>query len=124
MNARTRTAYSLRPISYSEVSSIVEPRMERQTLMGIPTNYFVVLLAFLILIASSLFWVWVRVEHIKTAYHINDLQNSLVKLDEEQRLLEVERSSLRRPERLRRLAHEQFQMKAPTPNQLMLISSL
>tara|TARA_B100000683_G_scaffold255823_1_gene275766 strand:- start:1184 stop:1480 length:297 start_codon:yes stop_codon:yes gene_type:complete len=98
--------------------------MEQESLLGIPKNYFVILLAFLILIASSLFWVWVRVEHIKTAYHINDLQNSLVKLDEEQRLLEVERSSLRRPERLRQLAYEQFQMKAPTPNQLMLISSL
>lgn len=124
MNVRTRTTYSLRPIAYAESSSIVEPHRGEETFFGVPMNYFVVLVAFMILIASSLFWVWVRVEHIKTAYHINDLQNKLVQLDEERRLLEVERSSLRRPERLRQLAKHQFKMKAPAPDQLLLISSL
>ena len=76
-------------------------------------------LSFLLLIASGLFWVWVRVEHIKTAYHINDLQNQLMQLDETERLLEVERASLRRPDRLRRMAKKQFQMHAPRVKQVI-----
>ena len=60
-----------------------------------------------------------RVEHIKTAYHINDLQNQLIQLDEAERLLEVERASLRRPDRLRRMAKTQFKMHAPRVKQVI-----
>ena len=122
MNTRIKSTYSLRPIAYAESPSLIESRPQLQTLFGVPKNYFVILLAFMILIASSLFWVWVRVEHIKSAYHINDLQNKLVQLDEEQRLLEVERSSLRRPDRLRRLAKERFQMNAPRSEQVLRLN--
>ena len=124
MNARTKTAYSLRPMGYSEGTSIIEARYEPTAILGVPMNYFAVLLSFLLLIASGLFWVWVRVEHIKTAYHINDLQNQLIQLDENERLLEVERASLRRPDRLRRMAKKQFKMHAPRLEQVVKLESL
>ena len=119
MNARTKTAYSLRPMGYSEGTSIIEARYEPATILGVPMNFYAIVLSFLLLIASGLFWVWVRVEHIKTAYHINDLQNQLMQLDETERLLEVERASLRRPDRLRRMAKKQFQMHAPRVKQVI-----
>lgn len=65
------------------------------------------------------FLVWLKIEQVQAGYSIFALQMRLVELRQEQSALEVERSALKRPERLSRLAHTELGLYPVRPEQIL-----
>lgn len=63
--------------------------------------------------------VWVSYLRNSTAREAYDAQQRIVTLSEEIQELKIESASLMRPERLRRIAHEELGMRAPDSGQVI-----
>jgi len=77
------------------------------------------ILIFVLLVAVSLAQVWVAFLRVDLARQRHDIQLDIQTENKKIDKLSLEYASLTRPERLRKLAHEQLGMQAPTPEQLI-----
>ena len=74
--------------------------------------------------ASVLVLVWVKMTQVQAGYAIHQHHQELLQLKRERSALEVEVSSLRRPERLSRIGHRVFGLRPPAPGQVVKIDDL
>ncbi len=65
------------------------------------------------------FLVWLKIEQVQAGYSIFALQMRLLELRQEQSALQVERTALRRPERLSRLAQQKLGLFPVRPDQVI-----
>lgn len=68
--------------------------------------------------ASAVFLVWVRVTTVQLGYELAKTQAALQALEEQNRVISTQVSSLKSPERLRELAKERFRLSSPTAEQV------
>ncbi len=72
-----------------------------------------------LIIASLVFLVWAKMTQVQTGYKIHALQVELMELRYERNALLVELSSLSRPDRLEKIAKQDFGMAFPLPSQVI-----
>lgn len=78
----------------------------------------VLIVSFVALVAAGLAHVGLRMKVVRLGYEISELSRERRVLDEEHRRLQLERSMLRDPARIERLAREKLGMRRPEPAQL------
>lgn len=79
-------------------------------------------LATMALLLPLLFLVGVRVAQLQAAYSIAKLETQRVELDQERRVLELEISVLKRPDRIERLAETKLGLNPPSEAQFLRLS--
>lgn len=82
------------------------------------------LVAIVLPFAAAVFaYTWVHEQGLEAGYRIEALEQRLEDLLQEERLLELEATRLRRPERLSALALEKLGMAPPTLDQMIFLNS-
>lgn len=114
---------SLRPRSGSYTKRSLPPQTASRVPDGLVSLLATVVAAALIT-ASVVMLVWVKMTQVQAAYAIHQQQQQLVELKRERSALEVEVSSLRRPERLARVGAQHFGLYAPAPGQVITLGDL
>jgi cell division protein FtsL len=74
-----------------------------------------------ILLATSLFFVWSRLQVINLQYDISSLESRLRNLNQESRRLQLEAASLRNPGRIELVARRDLGLHHPTPDQVLTV---
>lgn len=87
----------------------------------IPVLLLASIVSVALVMSSVLFLVWVRMAEIQAGYAVYQLQGEKVRLRQTKSALEVEIASLRRPDRLHRLAAK-YGLQAPRAEQILHIS--
>ena len=78
----------------------------------------ILVVSFVALVTAGLAHVGLRMKVVRLGYDISELSRERRALDEEHRRLQLERSLLRDPARIERLAREKLGMRRPDPAQL------
>ena len=73
------------------------------------------------LIATSLFYVWCRVEAVRVGYDHSRAAVSLQELQKQNEELRGEVARLKSPERIERLAREHLELSYPAPEQIHIL---
>ncbi len=80
------------------------------------------LLAFIATICViALFFVWSRLQVIHLEYDISSLEERLRGVQQQSQRLRLEAASLRNPSRLERIARNELGLRAPAPEQVVLV---
>lgn len=116
------TLRSLRPRGGTLVRS-VPPMSIRAIPEGLGALLATVVAAALVT-AAVVFVVWLKMVQVQAGYAIHELQRDVVELRQERSALEVEVSSLRRPDRLAQIGRERFHLAPPTPEQILRVDNL
>lgn len=87
----------------------------------VPALLLASIFAAALVMGSVLFLVWVRMAEMQAGYAVYQLQGEKVRLRQTKSALEVETASLRRPDRLHRLAAK-YGLQAPRAEQVLHIS--
>jgi cell division protein FtsL len=74
-----------------------------------------------ILLATSLFFVWSRIQVINLQYDISSLEGRLRTLNQESRRLQLEAASLRNPGRVEQVARHDLGLHHPAPDQVITV---
>ena len=84
------------------------------------STVLVILVCFAALIAVALVHVAIRLQVVKRGYEISERSRERRELDEENRRLTLERSMLRNPARIEKIAREKLGMRRPEPSQIRI----
>ena len=114
---------SLRPRSGSYTKRSLPPTPVSRVPQGLMSLLATVVAAALVT-ASVVVLVWVKMTQVQSGYAIHQHQQELLELKRERSALEVEVSSLRRPERLARVGQRHFGLRAPAPGQVVKVGDL
>jgi len=74
-----------------------------------------------IFIMELFFYTWCRVQCTKMGYGIAQIQNQYQELNTTQYNLKIELARLKSPERIARIAKEDFGLVMPTPEQMVIM---
>ncbi len=98
----------------SEVARVrAHPQTGERRLMA------VIGIGLLVVAGVALLLVWVRLQTVDTGYALSAARHLAHRLEQEQRELEMEISTLTSPRRLERVARERLGMGPPTPGQIV-----
>jgi cell division protein FtsL len=75
-----------------------------------------------VIVIPLLIYVWQRVDFIRLSYRVEELASERKRLQDTNRQLTIERSSLRAPDRIERLARRQLGMVDPTPEEVRRVT--
>jgi cell division protein FtsL len=82
------------------------------------STILVLVFSFVALVSAGLAHVGMRMKVVRLGYEIGELSRERRALDEEHRRLQLERTLLRDPARIERLARDKLGMRRPEPAQL------
>ncbi|MEB2285902.1 MAG: cell division protein FtsL [Polyangiaceae bacterium UTPRO1] len=74
-----------------------------------------------IVVGVALLLVWVRLQTVRTGYQLSAARHLVHKLEEEQRALKIEITTLTSRPRLEALARERLGMRPPAPGQIVSV---
>jgi cell division protein FtsL len=114
---------SLRPRSGSYTRRSLPPTPVSRVPQGL-VSLLATVVASALVTASVVMLVWVKMTQVQAGYAIHKHQQELLELKRERSALEVEVSSLRRPERLARVGQQYFGLRAPAPGQVVRVDDL
>ena len=75
-----------------------------------------------VIVVPLLIYVWQRVDFIRLSYRVEELAKERKQMQETNRQLTIERSSLLAPDRIERLARRQLGMVDPTPEEVRRVT--
>jgi cell division protein FtsL len=87
----------------------------------LPGSLSVWLFFLVILIGELLFYTWCRVQCVEAGYKISEAKEGRSRLTTIQKNLKVELAGLKSPERIARIARNDFGLKMPGPGQIYII---
>jgi len=96
-------------------------RMTRNRLRLSSTEFRMLLFASILFMAGAMAYVWPNVRMVKLSYEYQALQQAHRGLERENRLLQVEKNSLRSLYRIEILAREDLGLRQPGENQVVTI---
>lgn len=73
-------------------------------------------------VAAALFYVWTHITTVSMGYALSEAGATHKKLLERNRALRIEAAALRSPDRLERIAKEQFGFTAPNSEQVVKVA--
>jgi len=74
-----------------------------------------------LLLVSSLFFVWSRVQVTGFEYDLSQMESTLREMRQETASLRLEAASLRSPERIERVARNELGLRLPSPEQVITV---
>ena len=108
---------------YSVSKEVANPFLVRQRDPGRLRGLWKLVAIVLPFAAAVFAYTWVHEQGLEAGYRIEALEQRLEDVLQEERLLELEATRLKRPERLSALALEQLGMAPPTLDQMIFLNS-
>ena len=90
-----------------------------EEITGDSTPIVLALLLVAPVVAAAVFYVWTHVATVRLGYELANAARVHAALVEENRGLRIEVAALKRPDRLKRLAARNYQLRAPSPGQII-----